>query len=241
MVYDDRVWIRMTEYGSGRQWALIAVVRVDVEAEDGVDVHGLSAARGGAEFPAWQRGHDFRGHNCGSGLEDLQIFQVAGCVQFAFDDYAGAGKVCREIGAQAFGSSESSGAGMRGGIGFGELHDDSADVGVDVDGVVVAGKLAVEIKRAAGTRCRDDGDCRPRIAFHRRAARNAGSVAVTGVEAGKIDHGAAAANVYACRSRIARGRGAGAAWAGCGRDSGASIRVGAATSAGFSRACAFPG
>ena len=56
---------------------LIAVVGVDVEAENRVDFYGLSAAGGGAEFPAGQGGHDFCGHGGGAGFEDLEIFQVA--------------------------------------------------------------------------------------------------------------------------------------------------------------------
>ncbi len=82
---------------------LIAVVGVDVEAEDGVYFDGLSAADGGAEFPCGEGGHYFCGHGGGAGFEDLKIFQVAAGIEFAFDDYAGVGKVCGEIGAEALG------------------------------------------------------------------------------------------------------------------------------------------
>jgi len=73
--------------------SLKAVVGVDVEAEDGIDFDGLGAAGSGAEFPAGKCGHDFRGHGSRAGFEDLQIFQVAGGVEFAFDDDAGMGKI----------------------------------------------------------------------------------------------------------------------------------------------------
>jgi hypothetical protein len=52
---------------------LIAVVGVDVEAEDGVDFDGLGAAGGGAEFPTGQGRHDLGGHGGGAGFEDLEI------------------------------------------------------------------------------------------------------------------------------------------------------------------------
>jgi hypothetical protein len=54
--------------------SLVAVVGVDVEAEDGVYFDRLSAAQGGAELPGAQRGHDLDGHGGGAGLEDLEIF-----------------------------------------------------------------------------------------------------------------------------------------------------------------------
>ena len=144
---------------------LVAVVGVDVETEDGVDFHGLGAAGGGAEFPVGESGHDFCGHGGGAGFEDLQIFQIATGVEFAFDDDAGVGKSGGEIGAEALRTGEGSGVGVRVGIGFGELHDDGADVGIDVDGVVVAGELAVEIECSAGARGGDDSDGGAGVAF----------------------------------------------------------------------------
>ncbi len=51
----------------------VAVVGVDVEAEDGVDFDRLLAAHGGAEFPGGECGHDFGGHGGGAGFEDLKI------------------------------------------------------------------------------------------------------------------------------------------------------------------------
>jgi len=213
---------------------LEAVVGVDVEAEDGVDFDGLGAAGRGTEFPAGKCGHDFRGHGGGAGFEDLQIFQVARCVEFAFDDDAGVRKIFREIGAKALRSSERAGMGMSVGVDFGELHHDGADGGVDVDRVVIAGKLAVEIKYTAGARGGDDGDGRAGIAFYGGASGKSRGIAVSGVKAGKIDDGAAAANVHTGRGGNSGGGGASAAGAGGGRDSGACVRVGTTACAGFS-------
>ena len=159
-IYFDR------EIHSDRRTVLIAVVGVDVEAEDGVYFNRLHTAHGGAELPGGQGSHDFRGHGGGAGFEDLEIFQVAGSVEFAFDDDAGVGKVRGQVGAQALWSDERSGERMRGGIDFGELHHYSADRRIEIDGVVVAGELAVEIKRSAGTRRGDDGDCRPLVLLY---------------------------------------------------------------------------
>ncbi len=80
---------------------LIAVVGVDVEAEDGVYFYRLLAAHGGTELPAGKRGHNFRGHGGGAGLEDLKISQVAGSIEPAFDHDAGMRKIRRQIGANA--------------------------------------------------------------------------------------------------------------------------------------------
>jgi hypothetical protein len=52
----------------------IAVIGVDVEAEDRIDFDGLGAASGRAEFPVGKRSYDFCGHGRGAGLEDLKIF-----------------------------------------------------------------------------------------------------------------------------------------------------------------------
>jgi hypothetical protein len=49
----------------------IAIVGIDVEAEDGVDFNRLHAAHGGTELPAGQGGHKFCGHVGGAGFEDL--------------------------------------------------------------------------------------------------------------------------------------------------------------------------
>ena len=108
------------------------------------------------------------------------MLQVAGGVECAFDDDAGVRKICGKIGAKALGAGECAGV-MRGGvgIGFGELHDDHADCGVDVDGVIVAGKLAVEIESSAGTGGGDDGDGGALGAFYRGASGNGGSAAVS--------------------------------------------------------------
>jgi len=48
--------------------ALIAVVGVDVEAEDGVDFNRLRATHGGTELPTGQCGHDLRSHSGGTGF-----------------------------------------------------------------------------------------------------------------------------------------------------------------------------
>jgi hypothetical protein len=60
--------------------SLVAVVGVDVEAEEGVDFDGLGAARSGAEFPAGKGSHDSCGHGGGAGFQHLEIFQIAGGV-----------------------------------------------------------------------------------------------------------------------------------------------------------------
>ena len=86
---------------------------------------------------------------------------------------------------------------MRAGIGVSKLHHDNARRGVDVDGVVIAGKFAIEIERATGAGSGDDGDGGALVGFDGRAAGNGGGAAVAGVEAGEIDDGAAAANVDA--------------------------------------------
>lgn len=129
------------------QYRSIAIIGVDVEAQDGVDFYGLGAALGGAEFPGGEGGQDFGGHGGGAGFEDLEIFQVAGGVEGAFDDDAGVREIGGEIGAKTLRAGESSGV-VGGEIGFGELHDCGADVGVDIDGVIVAGEFAVEIECA---------------------------------------------------------------------------------------------
>ncbi len=129
---------------------LVAVASVDVEAEDGVDFYGLGAAHGGAELPTGQGSHDLRGHCGWAGFEDLEIFQIAGSIESAFDHDAGVGKVCGQIGANSLRAGGRSSLIVRGGIDFGKLHHDRADRRIHIDGVVVAGELAVEIKRAAG-------------------------------------------------------------------------------------------
>ena len=220
---------------------LIAVVGVDVEAEDGVDFDGLGSAGGGTEFPAGEGGYDFCGHGGGAGFEDLKIFQVSRGVEFAFDNDAGVGKVGGEIGAEALGSGEWSGAGMGVGIGVGKLHDDDARGSVDIDGVVIAGEFAVEIECAAGAGSGDDGDGGALVGFDGRAAGSGGCAAVASVKAGEIDDGAAAANIDAGGSGGSGGRGAGSAGAGGGRDSGAGVGVGAVTGTGLSCAGVFGG
>ena len=105
-----------------------------------------------------QRGKELGGHLRWTGVEDLKIFQIAVGVETALDHDAGAGQVLRK------GDPQAARAGQRGrfvvgvGVGFGELHDHGAERGIDVIGVVVAGKLAVEIEGAAGARGGDDGD-----------------------------------------------------------------------------------
>jgi len=222
---------------------LIAVVGVDVEAEDGVDFDGLRATHGGTKLPAGQGGHDLRGHGGGAGFEDLQIFQVAGSVEFAFDHDAGVGKIGGQIGAKALRTDECAGACVRGRVGFGELHDDGADRGIDVDGVVVAGELAVEIEGSAGSRRGDDSDGRALLFFHVGAVGKFGIVGAAAIrsEAGQSDDGAAAADVDARDGGRSGGSGASAAGTGSGRDSGAGVGVGAMSCAGFSRARAFAG
>jgi len=210
---------------------LIAVVGVDVEAEDGIDFDGLRAAGGGAELPTAQGEHDLVGHGGGAGFEHLQISQVAGGVELAFDYDAGAGKICGKIGAKALWSGDCSGVRIRCRIDFGELHYHGADCRIDVDGVVVARELAVEIKRAAGARCGDDGDGGAGVTFYGRTAGKARGIAVTGIETGQRDDGAAAANVHTRGSGCSGGRGAGAAGARCGRDSTTRVGVGAAACA----------
>jgi hypothetical protein len=74
------------------QGELIAVVGVDVEAEEGIDFDGLGATGGRAELPGGECGHDSCSHDGGTGFDDLQIFQIARGVEFAFDDDAGAWK-----------------------------------------------------------------------------------------------------------------------------------------------------
>ncbi len=212
---------------------LESVVGVDVEAEDGVDFDRLSAASGGAKFPARQCGEDFRGHGGRPRFEDLKIFEIAGGVQLTFDDDASAGKVFGEIGAKALGSGKSAST-VRVGIGFGELHDGSADVGVNVNGVIVARKFAVEIECASGTRCGDDGDGGAGIAFDGGAHGNAGRVAIAGVKAGQIDDGAASANIDAGSGGVSGGRGTCATGAWNGRDSAPRVGIRAAGRAGFS-------
>ena len=154
----------MTEYGSGRQWALIAVVRVDVEAEDGVHFYRLLAAHGGTEFPIGQGLHDL-GRHCGrAGLKHLQISQIAGCVESALYYDAGARKIRREIGAHALRADQRACQACRWAH-FGELHYCRAEIRIHVNCVVVAGELAVEVKGAAGARSGDDCDRRAFFAF----------------------------------------------------------------------------
>lgn len=107
------------------------------------------------------------------------------------------GKICGEAGAEAFGSGERAGVRVGAGVGFGELHDDGASGSVDINGVVIAGKFAVEIECAAGAGSGDDGDGGTLVGFDGRAAGDGGRAAVAGVEAGEIDDGAAAANIDA--------------------------------------------
>jgi len=133
---------------------------------------------------------------------------------------------------------------VRGWVDLGELHHDGADAGIDVDGVVIAGKLAVEIECAARARSGHDGYGRAFVFSHRRTAGQAGGAAVSGVEAGQRDDrscSAAAANVHACGGGRSGGRGACAAGAGSGRDSCARVGIGAMAGAGFSCAGVFSG
>lgn len=222
-----------------RPSALITVVGVDTEAEDGVHFNWLLAAHGGTELPTGKGGHDFRGHGGGAGFEDLQMLQVAGSVQRASDDEARVGKVGGKVGAQALWTDQRSSLTMRGGIGFGELHDCGADWRIHVDGVVVAGELAIEIKRATGARGSNDGDRRAFLLLDPRASGKSGLVAPVGSKAGKIhDVSAAAANVHAGDGGNAGGCVACAAGAGRGRNSSASVYVGTYAGSGLASAAA---
>jgi hypothetical protein len=205
---------------------LIAVVGVDVEAEDCVDFYRLSAAHGGAELPMRQRGHDLRCHVGRARFEDLEILQLAGSIECAFDDDAGVGKAGGQIGEVASWAGEGFGLSMRGGINLGELHHDRADRSIHIDRVVVAWELAVEIKHSAGARGSDDGDGRPLVRPCRRVVGRIGSAAVRS-EAGQIDDAAAAAtNVDTGHGGRSCGSATGAAGAGRGRDSVMDILIG---------------
>src|ERR1700735_4348020 len=115
---------------------------------------------------------------------------------------------------------------VRVGIGFGEWQDESADRGLDIDGVIIARELAVEIECAAGTRGGNDGDGGAWVPFYRGTSGQGWGVAVAGVEAGKIDDvRAAATNVDAGGGGGSGGSGAGAAGTGSGRDSGPHIDI----------------
>ncbi len=217
-----------------RSRSSVAIVGVDVEAEDGVNFDWVLAAGGGAELPVGKCGEELGGHGGGAGFEDLNFFEIAGGGELAFDDHAGAGQCGGKIGAEALRPGERAGVGV--GCDFGELHDDGSVRSVDVDGVVVAGKFAVEIECAAGAGSGDDGDGRTLVAFEGRAEGNSGGVVMAGVEAGEGDDGAAAADIDAGSGRVARGGAAGAAGAGGGRDSAAGAGVGAAGGTGL--ACA---
>jgi hypothetical protein len=125
---------------------------------------------------------------------------------------------------------------MRGGIGLGELHDSRADRGVDVDGVVVAGKFSVKIKCAARARCSDDGDGWAFLFLHPGSSGKRGLTAAFG-ETGKSDHvRTAAAHIDSGNSGSSGGRVASTAGAGSGRDSRAGVCIGAEAGSGFTRA-----
>src|SRR5712691_4049012 len=85
------------EFTANTRVPLVPVVGVDVEAEEGVDFNRLCTAHGGTELPAWQRGHNLCSHSSGTGFEDLQISQVAGRIEFAFDHDTRAGKIGGQI------------------------------------------------------------------------------------------------------------------------------------------------
>src|ERR1700683_2567012 len=95
---------------------LIAVVGVDVEAEDGVYFNWLCAAHRGAELPTRQRGHDLGGHGGRAGLKHLQLSQVAGCIEFAFDYHASVSQAGGQISAQALRADRCTPAGVSSGI-----------------------------------------------------------------------------------------------------------------------------
>src|ERR1039457_3664433 len=142
-----------------RSSTLIAVVGVDVEAEYRVYFDWLDAAHGGAGISNAQGGYDLNRHRGGAGSGDLQIPQVAGGVEPAFDYDAVVGKVRGQFGAHALRADDCP-LPTRGGIHLGELHHYRADRRIHVNGVVVAGELAVEIESSAGARCGDDGNGR---------------------------------------------------------------------------------
>jgi len=124
-------------------------------------------------------------------------------------------------------------------IDLGILHHDYADRSIDIDRVVVAGKLAVEIKHPAGTRGSDYGDGGALIRPRRGMVGRIGSAAVRS-EAREIDDaGAAPANVDAGHGGRSGGSAAGAAGAGRGRDSGTDILIGIGAYTGSSLARAW--
>ena len=127
---------------------------------------------------------------------------------------------------------------MRCGIGFGELHHYRSDRRIEIDGVVVAGKLAVKIKRSTGARRGDNGDCRPLLLFYRGASGQIGIAAAFRSEAGQSDDGsgAAAANIHAGHGGRSGGSVAGAAGTGRGRDSAPHIGLGARAGSSLARA-----
>ena len=61
-------------------------------------------------------------------------------------------KIPGQIRAQTLRTDNRSHPGVRGGIHFGELHYYRSSRRIHIDGVVVAGELAVKIKRSAGKR-----------------------------------------------------------------------------------------
>src|SRR5208283_116594 len=220
--------------------ALIAVVGVDVEAQDGVYLDGLIAAHRRAELPAVQRGQDLGGHGCGTGFENLEIAQIAGRFQSALHYHAGTRQIRRQIGAHPFRADQSSGS-AGGRVDFGVLHHYGAQVRSHVNTVVVPGKLAVKIEDAARARSGDNGDRRAFISFDGGAAGKIGIVAAATArsEARQGNDRTAAANVDARNSRIAARRATCAAGTGGRRDSTARVGVGAAAGSGFSGAGTF--
>jgi len=172
----------------------------------------------------------------------LQISQIAGRIESAFDHDARAGKVRGQIGAKTLRANECSCARGRGcGIGFCELHYDRADSGIHIDGIVVARKLAVEIKSSAGPRSCDNGDGRPLLRLHRGTSGKIGSAAAFGAEAGQGDNSAAATNVHSRNRGRARGNTASAPGTGSRRNAAARIQVGSVAGSRLARACAFSG
>jgi hypothetical protein len=127
----------------------------------------LSTAHGRAEFPAGQRSHEFSGKIGWPRLQNLKTLQIPARVKFAFYDNARARQPDRKIGADSLRPGKSACAWMTAWVGVRELHHYRAQVCIDVDGVVISRKLAIEIKSAAGTGSGDDGDRRPGISFDR--------------------------------------------------------------------------